>query len=81
VSRSPHVAHGLGSPFASWDSPPLSPTSQDATRRFVPYTPLCAVIRPDLVVVATGSGNNHTKVSAAPYGIAVRPAGGEFLDS
>jgi len=38
LARPPHVAHSLGSPFTSWESPLHPPTSRDTRRRFAPYT-------------------------------------------
>jgi len=65
LARSPHAAHELESPFASWDSPLLFPTLRDTRRRFVPLYALCAVVAADLEVVATGSGSKDAKIRKA----------------
>jgi hypothetical protein len=62
VSRSPHIAHALGSQFASWDSPPAPSHVAGYKAAVHPLCLLCAAISLDLVVVVTGSGNNHNKI-------------------
>jgi len=57
VSRSPHFVHPLGSPFASWDSPLLSPILTGYEATICLLQALCAAVGFDLGVVATWIGS------------------------